>query len=95
MEAAGCGTSEIMRQAGVAKTAVWYRQECFMQAGVENLMRNKARPSRIPPLGQEVTARVVALTLTDPPGETTHWTAAAMAKGSGIRETRAPLETAF
>ena len=28
--------------------------------------------------------RVVALTSTDPPGETTHWTAAAMAKTAGI-----------
>src|SRR5918998_6274796 len=28
--------------------------------------------------------RVVALTLADPPGETTHWMAAAMTKASGI-----------
>ena len=27
---------------------------------------------------------MVALTLTDPPGETTHWTAAMMAKAAGI-----------
>jgi hypothetical protein len=42
------------------------------------------RPSRIPPLGSEVTERVVALTLQDPPGENTHWTADMMAKASGI-----------
>lgn len=28
--------------------------------------------------------RIVALTQTDPPGETTHWTGAMMAKASGI-----------
>src|SRR5258708_36181829 len=31
---------------------------------------------------RRVTERVVALTLTDPPGETTHWTGAMMAKAS-------------
>ena len=52
LTAAGCGTNEIMRQAGVAKTAVWRWQERFMQAGVDGLLRDKTRPSRIPPLGQ-------------------------------------------
>ena len=51
-----------------------------MLAGVEGLLRDKTRPARIPPLGEAVAARVVALTLAGPPGETTHWTAAAMAK---------------
>ena len=32
----------------------------------------------------QVAERVVALTLTDPPAETTHWTAAMMAKAAGI-----------
>ena len=35
MTAAGHGTTEIMHQAGVAKTAVWRWQERFMQAGVD------------------------------------------------------------
>jgi transposase len=84
LTAEGLGTTEIMRQAGVAKTAVWRWQERFMRAGVDGLLRDKTRPSRIPPLGAEIVARVVQLTLTDPPGETTHWTAPAMAKASGI-----------
>jgi hypothetical protein len=42
------------------------------------------RPSRINPLGDEVAARIVALTLDDPPGETTHWTGALMARVSGV-----------
>ena len=46
-----------------------------MKEGIDGLLHDKTRPSRIPPLGPEVAARVVALTLADPPVETTHWTA--------------------
>ena len=55
-----------------------------MQTGVEGLLHDKTRPSRIPPLPASVHERSVALTLGDPPGETTHWTAAAMAQAAGI-----------
>jgi len=47
-------------------------------------LRDKTRPSRIPPLGAAVAERVVALTLTGPPAEVTHWTAAMMAKATNI-----------
>jgi transposase len=84
LTADGCGTAEIMRQAGVSKTAVWRWQERFMTDGVAGLLRDKTRPSRIPPLEADVAARVVAATQIDPPGETTHWTAPAMARLQGI-----------
>jgi transposase len=84
LTADGLGTSEIMRRTGKSKTCVWRWQERFAEAGFEGLLRDKTRPSRIPPLGAEVAERVVALTLTDPPGETTHWTAAMMASEAGI-----------
>jgi transposase len=84
LTADGCGTAEIMRRSGTSKTAVWRWQERFMTDGVAGLLRDKTRPSRIAPLANEVEARVVARTQSDPPGETTHWTAAAMAKASGI-----------
>ncbi len=80
----GVGTAEIMRTARVSKTAVWRWQERFMLEGVDGLLRDKTRPSRIAPLGPEVAERVVALTLQDPPGETTHWTVEAMARLAGI-----------
>ena len=86
LTAGGAGTSEIMRQAGTSKVTVWRWQERFMRAGIEGLLRDKTRPSRIPPLGAEVTAKVVALTQGDPPGETTHWTAEMMAKAGAIAE---------
>ncbi len=80
----GCGTAEIMRRVGLSKTAVWRWQERFMTDGVAGLLRDKTRPARIAPLGTAVEARVIATTLADPPGETTHWTASAMAQASGI-----------
>jgi len=80
----GVGTNEIMRRTGTSKTCVWRWQERFMQEGVEGLLRDKTRPSRIQPLAPKVTKRVVALTLEDPPGETTHWTALMMASEVGI-----------
>ncbi|MFA6020999.1 MAG: IS630 family transposase [Rhodospirillales bacterium] len=85
LTADGLGTVEIMRRTGKSKTVVWRWQERFMQEGVGGLLRDKTRPSRIPPLDPEVAERVVTLTITtDPPREVTHWTAAAMAGLVGI-----------
>src|SRR5258706_416882 len=84
LTAASVGTNEIERQAGVDKNSVWRWQERFMKEGVDGLLRDKTRRSRIPPLGPEIAIAVVARTLEKPPGETTHWTAPAMAKEVGI-----------
>src|SRR5262249_409377 len=78
LTAAGLGTVEITRRSGKSKNCVWRWQERFMQEGVAGLLHDKTRPSRIQPLGAKVAQRVVALTQTDPPGETTHWTAGSM-----------------
>jgi len=82
--AEGLGTVAIMRRTAKSKTAVWRWQKRFMEEGVEGLLRDKTRPSRVQPLGPEVAERVVALTLAEPPGETTHWTGRAMARAAGI-----------
>ena len=84
LSADGAGTQAIMRETGKSKTCVWRWQKRYMEEGFEGLLRDKTRPSRIKPLGDEVAARVVALTLAAPPGETTHWTGALMAKAAGI-----------
>src|SRR6195256_1538424 len=78
------GTVEIMRRTGKSKTCVWRWQERFAAEGVDGLLRDKTRPSRVPPLGQEVIDKVVPLTAIEPPHEATHWTGAAMAKAAGI-----------
>src|SRR5215216_7776701 len=83
LTADGLGTVEIMRRTGKSKTCVWRWQERFMAAGVDGLLRDKTRASRVPPVPAEVVERVVALTRNDPPGEATHWTGAAMAEAAG------------
>ena len=77
LTAEGCGTAEIMRRADASKTTVWRWQERYMMEGVAGLLRDKTRPSRIPPLTAEVEADIVSRTLAEPAGETTHWTAPA------------------
>jgi transposase len=84
LSADGIGTIEIMRRTGKAKTCVWRWQQRFAEQRFEGLLRDKTRPSRIAPLGPQVAERVAALTLDDPPGETTHWTADMMAEAAGI-----------
>ena len=80
----GLGTAAIMRTAGVSKTAVWRWQARFMDEGVDGLLRDKTRPPGTPRLPLDVAERVMALTLCDPPGETTHWTGRLMAKVAGV-----------
>ncbi len=84
LSADGLGTVEIMRQTHKSKTCVWRWQERFAEEGIDGLLRDKTRPSRVPPLAADVAERVVALTLTDPPAEATHWTGAMMAEATGI-----------
>src|SRR5487761_321783 len=84
LSADGIGTNEIMRRTGKSKTCVWRWQERFMEAGVDGLLRDKTRKPGRAPLSAEVAERVVALTQRDPPGETTHWTGAMMAKAAAI-----------
>jgi transposase len=78
------GTAEIMRRTGLSKPSVWRWQERYVEAGVEGLLRDKTRPSRVPPLDQSKVAEVIRRTLEVPPGEATHWTVRAMARVSGV-----------
>ena len=83
------GTVEIMRQTGLSKPSVWRWQERYMEAGVDGLVRDKTRPSRVPPLDQGKVAEVTRRTLEEPPsGEATHWTVRAMARVSGVSRSK-------
>ncbi len=82
--AEGCGTAEIMRRTGVSKPSVWRWQERFMREGVAGLLRDKTRKPGLPPLPAALVDRVIALTLTEPSGEATHWTGRAMAAATGV-----------
>jgi hypothetical protein len=54
-----------------------------MREGVAGLLRKKTRKPGLPPLPPAL-VNVVALTLTEPPGEPTHWTGRAMAMATGV-----------
>jgi len=84
LTADGCGTMEITRRAGTSKTSVWRWQERFVAEGVAGLLRDRTRPSRIPPLGSERERHVVAATQAAVLGEATHRTSVTMAKHIGI-----------
>lgn len=80
----GCGTNEVVRRSGLSKPVVWRWQERFMHEGIAGLLRDKTRKPGKPPVGDEIIARIIELTLDDPPGETTHWTVRMMADVIGI-----------
>ena len=79
------GTAGIMRETGLSKASVWRWQERYIEAGVDGLLHDKSRPSRIPPLDDDKVAEVVRLTLEEPPpADATHWTVRDMAEVSGV-----------
>jgi len=80
----GCGTMEVMRRSGLSKPVVWRWQERFMHEGVDGLLRDKTRPPGKAPLPETTVARVLDLTLGEPPGEVTHWSGRMMAEATGI-----------
>jgi len=79
------GTAEIQRRTGLAKPSVWRWQERYVEAGVDGLLRDKTRPSRIPKLDAAKVAEVVRRTQEEaPPDGGTHWTVRAMAAATGV-----------
>jgi transposase len=75
----GCGTAKVMRRADVSKPCVWRWQARFMTAGVDGLLRDRTRRSRIPPLPKSVIGRVVPRRLGEPPPDgASHWTTPAL-----------------
>ena len=84
MSAEGVGTNAIMGETHKSKACVWRWQERFASEGFEGLLRDKTRPSRIAKLDPSIAERLVALTMEAPPGETTHWTCAAIAEAAGV-----------
>jgi transposase len=82
----GLGTNEIMRRTGKSKPCVWRWQERYIAAGVDGLLGDKTRPSRVAPLSAEVKLKVLGLTM-QPPPNATHWSTRSMAKAVGISRT--------
>jgi transposase len=80
----GRGTNEIMRRTGMSKPTVWRWQERYIEDGIEGLVRDKTRPSRIPPLSAAVKLAVLTKTASEEPADASHWSRASMAEVIGI-----------
>jgi len=80
----GHGTNAIMRHTGKSKPCVWRWQERFVEEGVDGLLRDKTRPSRVAALAEEVKLAVLTKTAKETPGNATHWSRTSMAKVAGI-----------
>jgi transposase len=75
---------QVAQRIGISRPTVWHWQQRFAEMGIECLLRDKTRKPGKTPIGAETTARVVALTCTDPPHQATQWTGRAMADATGI-----------
>ena len=80
----GYGTNEIMRRAKTSKPTVWRWQSRYLDEGVAGLLRDKTRPSRVPPLPRETRLTVIAKTVQEAPPNATHWSRSMMAEAVGI-----------
>lgn len=69
MSADGIGTSAIMAETSTSKTTVRRWQARFVEEGVEGLLRDKTRPPGKPPVAEDKTSTVMAMTLKPPPHE--------------------------
>src|SRR5215471_18275616 len=52
--------------------------------GVDGLLKDTTRPSRVKPLAAEKIAQVVHMTVQEKPPNATHWSVRSMAKAAGI-----------
>lgn len=74
----------IAREAGVSLPTVHLWQRRVQEQGMAGRLRDKTRPSGIPPLASEAVERVVEMTLQEPPGEATHWSSRTLAAATGV-----------
>ena len=58
MTSDGLGTMAIARRTGTSKPTVWRWQRRFIDEGVDGLLHDASRPSRIPPLAPELVLAV-------------------------------------
>jgi hypothetical protein len=83
LTADGVGTNEIMRRTAKSRPAFGAGRSALWRTGSTACLVTR----RVPRGSSRSRPRrwgVVALTLGDPPGETTHWTGALMAKAAGL-----------
>ena len=61
-----------------------WRRRSWLTKGVDGLLKDATRPSRVKPLPLEKITQVVHMTLHEKPPNATHWSARSMAAAAGI-----------
>ena len=77
-------TMAITRRVGRSKACVGRWQQRYVEDGVDGLLRDKTRPSRVKPLAEDVKLKVLTKTAGETPANATHWSRTSMAKAVGI-----------
>jgi transposase len=77
-------TMAITRRVKRSKACVGRWQERYVDDGIDGLLQDKTRPSRIAPLAENVKLKVLTKTAGETPANATHWSRASMAKAVGI-----------
>jgi transposase len=80
----GLTASAIAASAGKSVLTVRRWRRRYMAKGVDGLLKDATRPSRVKPLTPEKVNRVVHMTLHEKPPNATHWSMRSMAKAAGI-----------
>jgi hypothetical protein len=75
---------EVAARSGASRPSVWRWQQCFAEAGVDGLLRDKTRKPGKAPLPPATIARVLALPCGEAPKAATRWTGRMVAGAVGI-----------
>jgi transposase len=80
-------TGAIATAVGKSVPTVQRRRRRYMAKGVDGLLKDATRPSRVKPLMPEKTKQVVHMTLHERPPNATQWSVRSLAKAAGISYT--------
>src|SRR5215211_2380626 len=80
----GLTAEAIVAAVGKSLLTVCRWRHRFVAKGVDGLLKDATRPSRVKPLPPETIEQVVHMTLQAKPLNATHWSVRSMAKAAGI-----------
>jgi hypothetical protein len=90
----GLTATAIAAAAGKSVLTVRRWRRRYMGKGVDGLLKDATRPSRVKPLTPEKIKQVVHMTLHEKPANATHWSLRSIAPASGISKCCAPARDA-
>ena len=84
LAAEGLENNEIARWLGEDKMKVGRWRQRYAKGGLGAILKDKARPGRIPPLSASLKSRIIHLTTNEKPTAKTQWSRTAMAEKVGV-----------